>query len=597
MATPRDLQDEIRKRLERTQRAAQQTAAGAGQTLSQRGSLAEARARGGAPRTNAGAGISAGLRSAELTPDALTPEERASLQRQTQPRPAQPQGQRIGGAQGIRTGVLNPADLTPEQYQSLQRQAGPQAARAGISAGLDQPAQVRPRGAPSPERIAFEQQRAAQTAANAQAAAPAVQAPASPATPAKPGVVQRLGTAAAAAGKRVAAAAGGGARFAGGIGAGIGALKEGFDVANVARDEQATTADVVTQASEGAGRLASAGLGAAAGAKLGALGGPFAPFTVPAGAIIGGGLGYLAADEAIGAGRELLGSSAESPVDRANARAAQAPGAVPEPIIIDPRDPNPPRPPSIADSLPDADINNPDNRVRTGRPEVLGTFTGGDGVTRTIDSAEAERLAGQLQVVGDPDNGGAFVRPRAPSAAPAQGGGVQGGNVRDIAIARIRDIQDPRSAAGQLYARLAADKTPTGKRLAAQFLSEYLGTGNEQQRNQTSLQVSANQVSAQMAEQEARTAQQIAAAEAAARRPNVRVGPQGQVISIADGLATQLPVIDARTGRPVAQSPGGLTPAQRASEIRQSLESGLLDEDQSQALRRIYNQLIGAEGG
>lgn len=586
MSEPRNLQDEIRRRLEQTQRASERTSAGAGQTALQRGSISEARSRGGAPRPNLGAGLVPGIRTAELPAGNLTPEERASLQRQTQPRPqAPPQTAVRGGlAPGLRTTEVRPTDLTPSEYRSLQRQAGTQAVRPNIAAGLERPEPIRPRGVPSPERVAFEQQRAAQAATSqAPQAPPATQG--SPVAPEKPGMV-----------KRGASAAGrlGGSLLKGGA-AGA-AMLEGISQAERALAGESTpTTDLPLQwLGDATGFGVIGNLLESAGERFGAQGmsdaGTFArdlgrrAVGVPAEAVAN------VASSIAGLGRNIIDSIG---VGDARRQPSQ------EPIIIDPRDANPARPPSIADGMPDADIDNPMNSVRAGRQQqVLGTFTGGDGVTRTIDEGEAQRLAGQIQVAGDPDNGGAFVRPWTGPAAQVGGFHAMSGRPRDIVAARVRDIQDPRSAAGQLYARLSRDQTPTGKRLAAQFLSEYLGAGNEEQRNQTALQVSANQVGAQMAEQELRTAQQIAAAEAAARRPSVRIGPQGQVLSIADGLATQLPVIDAQTGRPVAQSRGGLTDAQRATEIRRRLESGLVDDEQeAKRLRAIYNQLIGVDGG
>lgn len=109
-------------------------------------------------------------------------------------------------------------------------------------------------------------------------------------------------------------------RLAGPAAGAVGAAMEGKQVYDVARDPQSTGLDVAAQAAQGVARLSSAGAGAAGGAALGAMTGPFAPVGVPAGALIGGALGYLGADKAIEAGRELTGSNPRSPAEQAFAR-------------------------------------------------------------------------------------------------------------------------------------------------------------------------------------------------------------------------------------------------------------------------------------
>lgn len=113
-------------------------------------------------------------------------------------------------------------------------------------------------------------------------------------------------------------------RAAGPVGAVASAIPEARDVANVAGADDSTGLDVATQASEGIARVAGSGAGAALGAKaggaIGAFGGPFAPITVPAGALIGAGVGgYFGnrlTDGVIDVGRRATGQDAASPVDR-----------------------------------------------------------------------------------------------------------------------------------------------------------------------------------------------------------------------------------------------------------------------------------------
>jgi hypothetical protein len=86
-------------------------------------------------------------------------------------------------------------------------------------------------------------------------------------------------------------------------GKGLGILGAGLDAYGRYNEGQSTT-----QIAAGVGTAAAAGwAGAAYGAQLGAAGGPFAWATVPAGALIGGGLGYFlggkAADAMTGVGQ------------------------------------------------------------------------------------------------------------------------------------------------------------------------------------------------------------------------------------------------------------------------------------------------------
>lgn len=114
----------------------------------------------------------------------------------------------------------------------------------------------------------------------------------------------RQATASAAADARLATAAKGISRaadvnkWAGRILTPVGAAIAAGNVADVATDPNKTGSDIATQAAREAGGWGSAyvggALGSKAGAALGALGGPFAPVTIPAGALIGGIGGGLA---------------------------------------------------------------------------------------------------------------------------------------------------------------------------------------------------------------------------------------------------------------------------------------------------------------
>lgn len=82
------------------------------------------------------------------------------------------------------------------------------------------------------------------------------------------------------------------------VGVGLEGLATARDVNDIRNDPEALIPHPLATArvAEGAGRLASGYLGGQAGAALGALGGPAAPFTMPAGAVLGGVAGFMAPD-------------------------------------------------------------------------------------------------------------------------------------------------------------------------------------------------------------------------------------------------------------------------------------------------------------
>lgn len=94
-------------------------------------------------------------------------------------------------------------------------------------------------------------------------------------------------------------------------------------IADVATDPTMNNMDIAEQGFESAGKLAAMGigakLGATGGAAVGAFFPPAIPFTTAAGALIGGGLGYYGADQALDAARGALpghNGDGRSPSDR-----------------------------------------------------------------------------------------------------------------------------------------------------------------------------------------------------------------------------------------------------------------------------------------
>lgn len=99
------------------------------------------------------------------------------------------------------------------------------------------------------------------------------------------------------------------------IGGALALAQELPSIGAVALDPKASGFDVATQVADSGAKLAGGFLGAKAGAAVGALGGPVAPLTVPAGAIVGGALGYLGTGKATQFLRGLVGTTPEAPGD------------------------------------------------------------------------------------------------------------------------------------------------------------------------------------------------------------------------------------------------------------------------------------------
>jgi hypothetical protein len=92
---------------------------------------------------------------------------------------------------------------------------------------------------------------------------------------------------------------------------------EGYDVAKVAADPNASRLDVATQAAQGGGRLGAAGAGAATGAAIGTATIPIPIVGTVLGGLAGGAAGYYGADKLIETGRRMFGADAAAPASRA----------------------------------------------------------------------------------------------------------------------------------------------------------------------------------------------------------------------------------------------------------------------------------------
>jgi hypothetical protein len=523
MATPLTTEQQIRIEVEKNRRRAQATVA------RQQGNAQAARAVGGQsvgsgltePGVRVPGGTTAGSVTREVPIDAVSQAERDSLARQSRAAPQQP-APRMGGIEsGLndRPAPRVPGTASPEQVQFNAQRAAQQQA---MDAAGQQPAQPRPA---------------------AQRAAPATEAPRA---------ASRLGRA----GKALVK----GSSVLGGVGgviqgyeAATGQTTSTPDLTDRFGDwSDYTGAGLIGRGLEEVGELVGSDTISNIGSMSRDLGRRGLPVVVEPAADLASMVGGAA------------GSATNTAANRFSEPAAPAAADPLEPVFSDPA----PRP-----QAPGGGGN--------GLQRDSGEFMGKDGVMRTIGKQEMQDIAGRLQVVGDPQNGGrAFGPPPAGGGNVASfGGGGGGAQAPSNPIpSLIRELRDPTSAAGRMYAELNRDTTPTGKRRAQQFLSEYLGFGVEQQRIGAGFASNENQIGAQR--DIAQSAQAASAAGGQRRaQPTVRVGNDGSVIQVQDGIATQLPVLDS-SGRPVQKQGRQLSIGDLTGEIG----SGTYDDETMQAL-------------
>lgn len=374
---------------------------------------------------------------------------------------------------------------------------------------------------------------------------------------------------------------------------------EGAKVAEVAADDRSSKLDVAEQAAEGTGKFAATLAGAAGGAELGALGGPLAPVTVPLGAIVGGGIGYYTADKAIDYGR----GDDQSPIDEVLARQAKAQGSrlpqAPNVVVAGAA--------GAAGAVGRNLLNGPAAKLavdqgitpvseRVGRPdEVLGNFNG-----RAITRAHSDELAAR-NLSSTP---GAAPRAITDNLLPQQGGGGGGDFNADAAgkrrDARVGDLLNSSTPAGKIYQQLIQDKTPTGKRVAAQFASEYLGAGTSEVSDRFDL--AASREGNATALQRGREGDAAAASledkrQAGAKKQSQYVfNEDGSITRLVDGIASG--VTDAE-GKPVKgpKKKGGLEGLQaQESLVKTRLEAidpnnELTTEERAAARKQILDEL------
>lgn len=201
---------------------------------------------------------------------------------------------------------------------------------------------------------------------------------------------------------------------------------------------------------------------------------------------------------------------------------------------------------------------------RVGDPnEVLGNFNG-----RAITRGESDRMAA-----------GGSPNPAPRASMPAIARGLTGGsptpaNPGQGAERRMRDISSRSTPAGKLFAELRRDTTPTGKRMASEFLSAYVGSGTIE-RGQDSAR---NTAAAETAGAGQRSANSDAAGiereRIASNRkgaPQYQIADDGSIIQLGDGVASPVMGPD---GKPFRTKRGGGFSEKDISERLDQLDPG-----------------------
>lgn len=149
--------------------------------------------------------------------------------------------------------------------------------------------------------------------------------------------------------------------------------------------------------------------------------------------------------------------------------------------------------------------------------DVLGTFNG-----KPITRARSDELQARGNVIG----GAAPLAPQQPSTIASNvdvGGGAR---------ARVSEIASPNTAAGRMYAELKKDTTPTGKRVAADFLNEYVGGGTTERGDDLNRQSNAETIAAGRE----RSGNELGLAREQGKRRETVTGDDGSIYSITDGV-------------------------------------------------------------
>lgn len=277
-------------------------------------------------------------------------------------------------------------------------------------------------------------------------------------------------------------------------------------------------------------------------------------------------VGSALLDTGVGAANVVRGLGGAAPLetfgsrfaDNAAKAKAAAPGAAPAAnfgdvsATVDSTE-RAPRPAVAAGArVPDSAIV-PTNERTGDASEVIGTFNG-KAITRGDSDARSSKLGsfGNENLV--PASGGIS----AGLTAPARGGGVSADFSGDGSKERAADINNTATPAGKLYAQLSQDKTPTGKRVAAQFLETYLGTGTQELGSKRGLagdELGANAQLQRGREGDAAQLQQenIRAGSKQGRTPQYVFNDDGSIGQISDGV---LSTVKGEDGKPAKVSKG-----------------------------------------
>lgn len=125
---------------------------------------------------------------------------------------------------------------------------------------------------------------------------------------------------------------------------------------------------------------------------------------------------------------------------------------------------------------------------------AIAGIRGGIGTGVGNDAEDVKRIPGvngqpaSLELKGTPTGAPSSLADNIAPAAPTYAPSVSSDLGQALRDKRIADIESGQGPAGRLYAKLLEDTTPTGKRNAGQFLSDYMGQGTSEVNDRASLE-------------------------------------------------------------------------------------------------------------
>jgi hypothetical protein len=250
-------------------------------------------------------------------------------------------------------------------------------------------------------------------------------------------------------------------------------------------------------------------------------------------------------------------------------------------------------------SAPHAPQNAGQERVANGAPLPPGVTMDAGGGYRATGASVAAATPGIAD--GMANNFGGYNQPSAPptpqGAAPSISNDI-GSGARD---ARVAQLQSGSGPAGQLYQQLLADKTPTGKRVAAQFAQDYMSAGNVDVHeraglNAEQLRAETDLMRGREGDASATQREGIAAASRSKQGGSILDTADGPV-SVIDGLATPVKTADGKRV-PGKKDKNDVTPQMKITALQDIVnnESGEYAQEDVDSAKSAIAELLKEMG-